>query len=72
MMTLPTESSNWPLKQRYDPVLGFGNFEPASRFCSTFDELHSYFRFDVSMSSAERRSLFMSCWRELINHMSAA
>ena len=67
-----TEQSHRPLKQRYYPMLGFGNFESASRFCSTFDEVHNYFRNEGSMSSAERRSLFMSRWRELIKNVSAA
>ena len=61
-----------PLKQRYYPMLGFGNFESASRFCTTFDELHNYFRNEGLMPPAERRSLFMSRWRELIKNVSAA
>ena len=53
-------------------MLGFGNFELASRFCTAFDEVHHYFTNEGLMSSAERRTLFMSRWRNLINHVSAA
>ena len=53
-------------------MLGFGNFESESRFCTTFDEVHNYFRNTGSMPSAERRGLFMSRWRELIKNVSAA
>ena len=59
-------------RDRYYPMLGFGNFESASRFCTTFDEVHNYFREKGSTSSAERRSLFMSRWRDLIKNVSAA
>ena len=68
-----TEQSHRPLKQRYSPMLGFGNFESASRFCTAFDELHNYFRInDTPASLAVRRDVFMSRWRELIRHVSAA
>ena len=67
------EQSHRPLKQRYYPMLGFGNFESASRFCTAFDELRNYFRVDAtSVSPAERRDLFVSRWRELIKNLSAA
>ena len=32
------------IKQRYYPMLGFGSFESAARFCMAFDELRQYFR----------------------------
>ena len=53
-------------------MLGFGNFESASRFCTAFDEVHNYFRNEGSMASAERRRFFMSRWRELTDNVSAA
>ena len=47
-------------------MLGFGNFESASRFCTAFDEVHNYFRNDNAPTSLARRELFMFRWRELI------
>ena len=51
------------VKQRYYPMLGFGNFESASRFCTAFDELRQYFRVrrrgDDHVSLAEQRRLFL-------------
>ena len=67
-----TEQSHRPLKQRYYPMLGFGNFESASRFCTAFDEVHNYFRIDKAPSSLARREQFMIRWRELIGSLSAA
>ena len=32
------EQNHRPLKQRYYPMLGFGRFDSASRFCTAFDE----------------------------------
>jgi transposase-like protein len=67
-----TEQSHRPLKQRYYAMLGFGNFDSASRFCTAFDEVHNYFRMASSTSPTQRRGLFMSRWRELIADLSAA
>ena len=53
-------------------MLGFGNFESASRFCAAFDEVHNYFRIDKAPSSLARREQFMIRWRELIGSLSAA
>ena len=54
-------------------MLGFGNFESASRFCTAFDEVHNYFRIDKTPASlAARREVFISRWRELIENVSAA
>ncbi len=39
-----TEQSHRGVKQRYYPMLGFGNFESVARFCAAFDELRQYFR----------------------------
>ncbi len=50
-----TEQSHRAVKQRYYPMLGFGNFESASRFCSAFDELRQYFR-------GRRRATLTSRW----------
>ena len=39
-----TEQSHRAVKQRYYPMLGFGSFASAARFCTAFDELRQYFR----------------------------
>ena len=39
-----TEQDHRAIKQRYYPMLGFGNFESAKRFCTAFEELRKYFR----------------------------
>ena len=71
-----TEQSHRAVKQRYYPMLGFGNFESASRFCSAFDELRQYFRVrrrgDAHVSLAEQRRLFVTRWRSLIAEAAAA
>ena len=39
-----TEQDHRGIKQRYYPMLGFGNFAAAARFCEAFDALRQYFR----------------------------
>ena len=64
------------MKQRYYPMLGFGNFESAARFCSAFDELREYFRVrrrgEGHVSLARQRRLFLKRWRSLISELAAA
>jgi len=64
------------VKQRYYPMLGFGNFESASRFCSAFDGLREYFRVrrrgDPNVSLAEQQRFFVARWRSLIGELTAA
>ena len=71
-----TEQSHRAVKQRYYPMLGFGNFESASRFCAAFDELQQYFRVrrrgEGHVSLAEQRQLFVARWRSLIADLAAA
>jgi putative transposase len=38
------EQNHRGIKQRYYPMLGFQQFESASRFCNAFDELRNYLR----------------------------
>ncbi len=38
------EQDHRHIKQRYYPMLGFKQFESASRFCNAFDELRNYLR----------------------------
>ena len=71
-----TEQSHRAVKQRYYPMLGFGSFESAARFCSAFDELREYFRVrrrgEGYVSLAEQRRLFITRWRSLIAELAAA
>ena len=64
------------MKQRYYPMLGFGSFESASRFCAAFDELRQYFPFrrrgEGYVSLAEQRRFFLTRWRSLIAELAAA
>ena len=70
-----TEQSHRAVKQRYYPMLGFGSFESAARFCTAFDELRQYFRVrhrgEPHVSLAEQRRLFLTRWRSLITEMAA-
>ena len=71
-----TEQSQRAVKQRSDPMLGFGRFESAARFCSAFDELRHYFRArqrrGQSVPLAEQRRIFVTRWRSLMAEMQAA
>ncbi len=71
-----TEQSHRAVKQRYYPMLGFGSFESASRFCAAFDELRQYFRVrrrgEGHVSLAEQRRLFLTRWRSLISELAVA
>ncbi len=64
------EQSHRPVKQRYHPMLGFGSFESASRFCSAFDELRNYLRITGSshnrVTAEEKRTVFSARWSTLI------
>ncbi len=70
-----TEQSHRVVKERYYPMLGFGNFESAARFCSAFDELRQYFRVrrrgEGHVPLAEQRRLFTTRWHSLIAEMAA-
>ena len=63
-------------EKRYHPMLGFGKFESAARFCEAFDELRQYFRVRCRggqhIPLAEQRGLFITRWRSLIAEMAAA
>ncbi len=71
-----TEQSHRAVKQRYYPMLGFGNFESASRFCAAFDELRDYFRVrrrgQPVVSLADQRQIFIDRWRSLVAEVAAA
>ena len=69
------EQNHRGIKQRYYPMLGFKQFESASRFCTAFDELRNYLRVQSTGSEhvpAEvRRKIFTSKWSTLMTEMSA-
>ncbi len=68
-----TEQSHRAIKQRYYPMLGFGSFASAARFCSAFDELRQYFRVRQrpggTVPLADKRQLFLTRWQSLIAEM---
>ena len=69
------EQHHRPIKQRYYPMLGFGTFESASRFCTAFDELRNYLRVTVLSNSrrtaSERREDFRARWSTLMTELAA-
>ena len=71
-----TEQDHRGVKQRYYPMLGFGRFESAARFCSAFEELRQYLgarqRRGQTVPLPEQRRLFVQRWRLLIAEMQAA
>ena len=70
-----TEQSHRAIKQRYYPMLGFGSFASAARFCTVFDELRQYFRVRQrpggTVPLADKRQLFLTRWRSRIAEMAA-
>ena len=71
-----TEQDHRAIKQCYYPMLGFGSFESAARFCAAFDELRQYFRVrrrgGDHVALGEQRRIFVERWRSLIADMTAA
>jgi transposase-like protein len=74
-----TEQSHRPIKQRYYPMRGFGNFASASGFCTAFDdfdELNDYLmtrrRGQRRPSLSDQRRLFTERWQSLIVELQAA
>ena len=69
------EQHHRPIKQRYYPMLGFGRFESASRFCTAFDELRHYLRVPnprgQRVAASDRRQIFSSRWSTLIAELAA-
>jgi putative transposase len=63
------------IKQRYYPMLGFGRFESASRFCTAFNELRNYLRVTDSnhdrITAAEKRTVFSARWSTLMAALAA-
>ncbi len=69
------EQHHRPIKQRSYPMLGFGKFESASRFCTAFDELRNYLKVTGANHSgataAERRTVFSARWSTLMTELAA-
>ncbi len=69
------EQDHRAIKQRYYPMLGFGRFESAERFCAAFDELRQYFRIrrrgGAHVPLPEQRRMFVARWRGLVSEMAA-
>ncbi len=65
-----TEQDHRAFKQRSYPMLGFGRFASAARFCAAFDELRQYFRVrrrgGRHVPLSDQRRLFPARWRGLI------
>ena len=70
------EQDHRGIKQRYYPMLGFGAFPSAQRFCSAFDEIRQYFRprrrRKQFVSLARQRQLFVSKVQVLQAHFLAS
>ena len=58
------EQDHRGVKQRYYPMLGFGGFRSAQRFCRAFEEVRQYFRprrkQKQSISLAQSRQRFIA------------
>lgn len=63
------------IKQRYYTMLGFGRFDSASQFRTTFDELRNYLRVeqvgDKRTISAYRRQIFIGKWTTRVAELAA-
>ncbi|MDA1298205.1 MAG: IS6 family transposase, partial [Chloroflexi bacterium] len=69
------EQDHRHIKQRYYPMLGFKQFESASRFCTEFDELRNYLRVKNTgrekVLAADRRRIFSGKWTTLLAELAA-
>ncbi len=70
------EQDHRGIKQRYDPMRGFGSFAAAARCCSAFEEQRQYFRAQgrsgKPLSLAARRQRFQGRWAAVMAEMAAA
>ena len=71
-----TEQDHRAIKQRSYPMLGFGRFESAARFCAAFDELRQDFRVrrrgGPHVPLPDQRRLFLARWHGLITEMATS
>ncbi|WP_250126397.1 IS6 family transposase [Chroococcidiopsis sp. CCMEE 29] len=75
-LTNRIEQDHRGIKQRYYPMLGFGAFGSAKRYCLCFDEIRNYFRPRRRMrefvSLSQRRDLFVNRVQQLRSIFQAA
>ncbi len=73
---LSIEQDHRGIKQRDDPMRGFGSFEAATRFCTAHDELRDHLRYrhhlNETVSLADQRHLFQERWGEVCAVLQAA
>ena len=71
-----TEQDHRAVKQRSYPMLGFGRFESAARFCAAVDELRQDFRLrrrgGPHVPLPDQRRLFLARWHGLITEMATS
>jgi putative transposase len=69
------EQDHRHIKQRYYPMLGFKQFESASRFCTAFDELRNYLKVRTiggeKVSATDIRQIFRDKWMTLLAELAA-
>ncbi|MDA1297881.1 MAG: IS6 family transposase [Chloroflexi bacterium] len=69
------EQDHRHIKQRYYPMLGFKQFDSASRFCTAFDELRNYLKVRTTgreqVSASDRRRIFSDKWTTLMAELAA-
>lgn len=70
------EQDHRGMKQRYDPMHGFGGFDSAARFCCAFDELRNSLRFRPTLEEpatlSEQRRTFLDRLTALKEALQAA
>ncbi len=70
------EQDHRALKQRYDPMRGFGTFTSAARCCPAFEEQRQCFRpvarSGEAVSLADRRRVFRERWAAVVAEVAAA
>ncbi len=70
------EQDHRGVKQRYDPMRGFGSFASAACCCPAFEEQRQYFRAVArsgeAVSLADRRRVFQERWAAVIAEMAVA
>ncbi len=75
-MNIRTEQDHRGVKQRAYPMLSFGRFASAARFCAAFDELRQYFRVrgegGIGVPLSARRRLFFARWHGLIAELASS
>lgn len=75
-LTNRIEQDHRGIKQRYYPMLGFGTFESAQRYCQAFDEVRNFFRprrrMGEFVSLSQRRQLFVNRVQQLQSIFQAA